>query len=170
MTNIFATKKLEKIIQKKIEGNDLIVENSLGDWNAHVFYVAKKKCILFVNAKTLFSVIIPQFSTKNIDRIDELFIDTFYNQLLFEKIDVNYENIRSKIGQLKFRSTNNNRKAIGVLNYNIETMNILKKRFSIFNSSVIREMTERLNAAPFNQLDWKSPHKEMVSLLSINEL
>lgn len=168
MTNIFVTKKLEKIIHKKIENNDLIDENILGTWNANIFYIAKKKCLLFVNSDTFFSVVIPRFSMKDIDKIDELFIDNFYHQLLFEKINVDDKNLYSKIGEVKFNSTNNNRKTIGVLNYHIESLNYLKYKYPVFNSSVIREMTERLNQTPFKQLGWKNPNEEMVSLIANN--
>lgn len=87
---------------------------------------------------------------------------------MFEKIDIDYENIYSKIGKVKFNSTNNNRKTIGVLNYNIEKLNYFKYEYPVFNSSVIREMTEKLNKTPFKQLGWKSPYEEMVSLLVNN--
>ena len=117
MTDIFTTKKLEKIIHKKIENNDILSENTLGNWNATVFYVAKKKCLLFVNVETFFSVIIPRFSMKDIDKIDELFINCFYNQLLFENINIEFKTISSKIGKVRFHSTNNNRKVTGIINY-----------------------------------------------------
>ncbi|MEX6625812.1 MULTISPECIES: DUF6933 domain-containing protein [Tenacibaculum] len=168
MTNIFTTKKLEKIIHKKIEDKALIYENDLGSWNANVFYIAKKKCILFVNSKTFFSVIIPRFSVKDINNLDTLFIDNLHQQLLFEKIAIDYEVISSKIGKIAFNSTNNNRKSIGILNYNIDKLNYFKYEYSIFNSSVIREMTNKLNKTPFKQLGWKNPSKEMISLLNNN--
>ena len=168
MTNIYTTKKLEKIIHKKIENNNLIDENNLGTWNANVFYVSKKKCLLFVNSKTFFSFVIPRFSMKHIDKLDELFIENFYNQLLYEKIAVDYDSLCSKIGKITFNSTNNDRKIIGILTYNIEKMNYFKYEYPVFNASVIREMTEKLNLTPFEQLGWKHPYEEMEALLSNN--
>jgi len=47
MTEIFTTKKLEKIIHKKIENDVSLVENNFGNWNATIFYVAKKKMYSF---------------------------------------------------------------------------------------------------------------------------
>ena len=168
MTNIFTTKKLEKIIHKKIENNDCIVENDLGTWNANVFYIAKKKCLLFVNSKTFFSVVIPRFSMKDINKLDELFIDNFHQQLLFEKITIDYDSLCSKLGKITFNSTNNNRKIIGILNYNIGKLDYFKYDYPVFNASVIREMTLKLNNTPFEQLGWKLPYEEMISLLNNN--
>ena len=169
MTEIFTTKKLEKIIHKKIENDVSLVENNFGNWNATIFYVAKKKCILFVNDVTFFSVIIPRFSMQDIDKIDEMFLDSLYSQLLFEKINIEFKTIAFKLGKIKFQSTNNNRKVIGILNYNIEKLNYFKYEYPVFNSSVIREMTEKLNKTPFKQLDWKLPFEAMNSLLSIDD-
>ncbi len=166
MTKIFTTKKLEKIIHKRIENSEYVVENKLGNWNATVFYVAKKKCLLFVNEKTFFSVIIPRFSTKDNNRIEDMFIECFYNQLIFEKINIDFEKICSNIGEITFNSTNNNRKIIGILNYNIEKLNYFKYNYPIFNSSVIRDMTKKLNETPFKQLGWRLPNEKMESLLS----
>lgn len=165
MTEIFTTKKLEKIISKKVENSDIIAANNLGSWNATVFYIAKKKCLLFVNAETFFSVIIPRFSMKDIHQIDQLFVDCFYKQLLHEKINIDFEKLASKLGPISFRPTNNNRKAIGVMNYNSEKLNYFKYDYPIFNSQVIREMTEKLNITPFKQLGWKYPYDLMLELL-----
>ncbi|MCG8827663.1 hypothetical protein G1J88_04585 [Tenacibaculum dicentrarchi] len=105
---------------------------------------------------------------KDINNLDTLFIENLHQQLLFEKIAIDYDVISSKIGQIAFNSTNNNRKSIGVLNYNIEKLNYFKYEYSIFNSSVIREMTHKLNKTPFKQLDWKNPSEKMISLLRDN--
>lgn len=170
MTHIFTTKKLEKIIQKKINKDDSFVENKLGNWNANVFYIAKKKCILFVNSKTFFSVVIPRFSVKYINNLDQLFIDNLQEQLLYENMEIDSKVMYSEIGEIKFNPTNNNRKTIGVINYNIEKMNYFKYEYPVFNNLVIREMTEKLNNTPFKQLDWKNPGEKMLSLLKEQSL
>ncbi|WP_158837567.1 DUF6933 domain-containing protein [Polaribacter sp. L3A8] len=170
MTHIFTTKKLEKIIHKKINKDDFFVENKLGNWNANVFFIAKKKCILFVNSKTFFSVVIPRFSVKDINNLDQLFIDNLHEQLLYENIEIDYKVMLSEIGEIKFNPTNNNRKTIGILTYNIEKMNYFKYEYPVFNNLVIREMTEKLNNTPFKQLDWKNPGEKMLSLLKEQSL
>jgi len=165
MTKIFTSKKLEKIIHKKIVPNDLKNEDSSGEWNATVFYIARKKCLLLVHAQTFFSVIIPRFSMKNIDNLEELIIENLHCQLLFEKIDINQDKVNSLIGEIKFHSTNNNRKIIGVLNYNTEKLSYFKYDYPVYNNLVIWEMTEKLNKIPFKQLKWSLPHEKMVDFL-----
>ena len=166
MTEIFTTKKLEKIIHKKLVKDPIGIDHHLGCWNASVFYIAKKKCILLTHAKTFFSVVIPRFSMKEIDIIDSLFIENLYHQFLYEKIEIDLDTVVSIVGNVNFYSTNNNRQMTGVLNYNIEKLNDFKYEYAMFNASVIREMTEKLNRTPFKQLGWKVPHEKMVDLLN----
>lgn len=167
MTNIYTTKKLEKIIQKKvIIDSNILDDNFLGSWNATIFYIAKKKCLLFINSKSFYSVIIPKFSMKDIDKIDTLFLANLYEQLQYEKIAIDLNTIAFMIGNINLRPTNNNRKSIGILNYNIEKLNYFKYDYPVFNNLVIREMTEKLNICPFKQLNWKVPKEAMITLLN----
>ncbi|APZ47296.1 hypothetical protein BW723_13830 [Polaribacter reichenbachii] len=165
MTEIFTTKKLEKLIIKRIEDKTLAVDNIFGKWNASVLYIAKKKCLIFVNSKSLYSVIIPRFSTTELDKIHLLFLENFYAQLDFEKIKADAEFIVDNIGELKFYSTDNDKKMTGIINYNISKIDYLKYEYKIFNSSVIRELTKKLNLTPFKQLNWSNPKEKMNEII-----
>jgi hypothetical protein len=165
MTTIFTTKKLEKIIKKKIEIQSIEVDNPFGKWNASVFFIAKKKCLIFVNAKSFYSVVIPRFSVKDLDKINELFLEYFYAQLRFEKIMTDFDILAKNIGELKFHSTDNDKKVTGIINYNISKLDYFKYDYHIFNSMVIREMTKKLNNTPFKQLDWSFPNEAMNQII-----
>jgi len=165
MTEIFTTKKLEKLIKKRIEKRTLIVENIFGKWNASVLYIARKKCLIFVNSKSFYSVIIPRFSTTELDKIHLLFLENFYAQLDFEKIKTDAEFLVDNVGELKFYSTDNDKKMTGIINYNISKIDYLKYEYEIFNSSVIRELTEKLNLTPFKQLNWSQPKEIMNKII-----
>ena len=165
MTEIFTTKKLEKLIIKRIENRDLTVENIFGKWNASVLYIARKKCLIFVNAKSFYSVIIPRFSTTELDKIHLLFLENFYAQLDFEKIKTDADILVNNVGELKFYSTDNDKKMTGIINYNISKIDYLKYEYEMFNSSVIRELTEKLNLTPFKQLNWSHPKEMMKGII-----
>jgi uncharacterized protein DUF6933 len=165
MTKIFTTKKLEKIIKKRIEEKSLDVENIFGKWNASVLYIARKKCLIFINSKSFYSVIIPRFSMSELEKIDLLFIDNFYSQLIFEKINVDLEFIVDNIGEISLHKTDNDKKITGIINYNISKVDYLKYDYEIFNSSVIREITKKLNITPFKQLGWKLPNEIMSEII-----
>jgi hypothetical protein len=165
MTEIFSTKKLEKVIQKRIETNKQKVENVFGKWNASILYIARKKCLIFVNSKSFFTIIIPRFSTSELDNLHLLFLENFYAQLDYEKINVDPELLIEEVGELKFYRTDNDRKMTGVLNYFISKVEYLKYDYEIFNSLVIREITEKLNLTPFKQLSWRNPNEKMNEII-----
>lgn len=164
-TSIFTTKKLEKIIQKKIENE--IVENTspFGKWNASVLYIARKKCLIFVNSKTLYSVIIPRFSISELKNINELFIENFKSQLIFDKINTESIDLKKIIGEINFHKTDNDKKINGIINYNISKVDYLKYDYELFNSSVIRELTAKLNRTPMKQVNWKFASEMMVEMI-----
>ena len=165
ITSIFTTKKLEKIIQKKIDNQTNENTSPFGKWNASVLYIARKKCLIFVNSKTFYSVIIPRFSTSDLANINELFLKNFESQLLFEKINIESKDLKKHIGEICFQKTDNDKKMTGIINYNISKLDYMKYEYELFNSSVIREMTEKLNLTPFKQINWKLPKEMMIEMI-----
>lgn len=165
MTHIYTTKKLEKIISKCIEEKTQTTESEFGKWNASVVYIAKKKCLIFVNSKSFYSDIIPRFSIKDLDKIHLLFLENLYAQLDYEHIEVNPEKLVETIGEIKFHATDNDRKLIGILNYNSSKIDYLKYDYAVFNNVVIRELTEKLNLTIFKQLDWRLPQEVMKDMI-----
>jgi len=165
ITSIFTTKKLEKIIQKKIDNQTNENTSPFGKWNASVLYIARKKCLIFVNSKTFYSVIIPRFSTSDLANINELFLENFESQLLFEKINIESKDLKKHIGEISFQKTDNDKKMTGIINYNISKLDYMKYEYELFNSSVIREMTEKLNLTPFKQINWKLPKEMMIEMI-----
>ena len=164
-TSIFTTKKLEKIIQKKIQTETFENSSLSGKWNASVLYVAKKKCLIFVNSKTFYAVIIPRFSTLELKNINELFLKNFEDQLSYDKIESTSIDMNQFIGNLCFYKTDNDRKITGVINYYISKLDDMKYDYALFNASVIREMTGKLNLTPFKQLGWKIPKEKMIEMM-----
>ena len=48
-------------------------ESHLGSWHANLIYIDGKKCILFVNDKTLFNFIVPDISRAQIKELSSIF-------------------------------------------------------------------------------------------------
>jgi hypothetical protein len=122
MANIFCTKKLEKIIGKQnINSNE--VRSLIGDWNANVFYVNRKKFIFLINDLTCYSVIIPNFVKKDFPKFKEIFYQRFFDQLRYDKIIIDLKLINKLIEYpINFMRTNNNRKVIGTMTQFIKDM------------------------------------------------
>ena len=45
----------------------------LGSWHANLIYIDRKKCLLFVNDKTLFNFIVPDISRAQIKELSNIF-------------------------------------------------------------------------------------------------
>lgn len=169
-TSVFTSKKLEKIIAPKLVANSKFIENLFGTWNATVVYIARKKCIVFLHVETLYTVIIPHFSIKDLDQIEALFIKNFHDQLLYDDIDgVTTDYLVDKIGAIQLCKTNNNRIIIGLLNSHIAIIDEIKYRYDVFNNIVILDLTSRLNSMPIKKIDWKYPKEKMKMFIKKNQ-
>ena len=73
----------------------------LGSWHANLIYIDGRKCILFVNDKTLFNFIVPDVSRTKIKNLNVMFksflqcvlSDAGFDASTKEKIDSEYDSI-----------------------------------------------------------------------------
>lgn len=115
MANIFCTKKLEKIIGKQ-NIQELQVDNIIGNWNANVFFVNRRKFLYLINDQTCYSIILPNFIKKNIENFNQIFHQRLFEQYQYDQIIINSK-IKRKLleSPINFMTTNNNRKIIGTM-------------------------------------------------------
>ena len=75
MQLIRSTKKLQKEmgLKKSDISEDEPKELHLGSWHANLIYINRKKCLLFVNYKTLFNFIVPDISRAQIKELSNIF-------------------------------------------------------------------------------------------------
>jgi hypothetical protein len=120
MTRVYCTKKLKDFIGDVDETlpadfNDL----KYSDWNAHLFFVDKRKCIVFVNILTYYSVFIADIIKKDLKTMDEVFLKRLNEQLHHDGLAVKvHENISllTEGAKIRFIKTNNNKKVLGRIN------------------------------------------------------
>jgi len=119
MTRVYCTKKLNDFIGNVEETlPDDFNDIKLSDWNAHLFFVDKRKCIAFVNILTYYSVFIADIVKKDIKNFDEIFITRLKEQLLKDRVIDDFKNVNLLTDEAKlcFIKTNNNKKVIGRIN------------------------------------------------------
>jgi len=167
--NIHISNKLEKLISKQIEIKNESTESNenLGKWNATLFYSDRKKYLLILNAKTKYSIVIPEFKISDLNNIKNLLCENFYSQLIYEGILIDFKNLSKWIDNIDFCKTDNDSKTIGVQNYNIRKINDWKYEFPTLDTFDFREITKRLNSVPFKVLKWNTPSEEMKTLIDI---
>lgn len=166
MTEIYTSRKLESIIPELLIQNESFgKENPFGKWNATVFFVSRKKCLLVTNSIARYSLILSDIRKSDFANISEIFANTFVDQLKLEAIPFNELNARKLIGEITFHKTDNDRTIIGTQNYLLEKIDILKYEFGPFENWDFRGINKRMNRVPYKQLGWSFPKERMKILL-----
>lgn len=115
MQLIRCTGKLQK--EMGLKKADLSLEEEqeglLGQWHANLIFIDRKKCILFVNDKTLTNFLVPDMPRAEIRNLGFIFFDWF-GPVLFEEgySEKEVEFIRSEYKELEYAATNS-RKVLG---------------------------------------------------------
>lgn len=173
-TNIYTTKKLEKFVKNLIKKDqERHSKNSgiLGDWNSTVFYVDRKKCLLFTNKKTKYHVILTNLKAADLNKIDDLFKNAFYTQLIYDGIISSFDHIASLTGDLVFKPTDNDRSTTGFQNQRLSEFDWWKDKYVTLENMPIKELTSRINNIPIHlgksrkMADFTYSSKEMKKLI-----
>lgn len=119
MTRVYCTNKLKDFIgnvDKSLPDDFNNIKSS--DWNAHLFFVDKRKCIVFVNNLTYYTIFIADIVKKDLKNIEDIFKKRLEEQLLQDRVIDNFENAKILIGEseMSFIRTNNNKRVIGRIN------------------------------------------------------
>jgi len=155
-SSIYLSEKLEKVISNNNTISEKLSDNLFGKWNANVFYIIRQKWLLITHSETKFSIILPNINSSNINRLNEIFINSLYNQLAFEEIEIDINSLSLIIGNIVFHRTDNDRKTIGTQNSILE----LIKHWDLNNENV-REICKRINQTPTKVFKWKNPCEMM---------
>lgn len=160
-TNIYVSKKVEKVAKELINENSTQSSYYLGDWAATLFHVNHKKCWLLINKLTKYLLILPDIKKADLTNIDSIFKETFYSQLIYDGILIESEMIEKIIGKLILLETNNDRSANGSLNNVLLYFDDWKYEFRNFDNMPFRDLNNRLNIHPNKMLNWATPKEKM---------
>ena len=118
MQLIRCTKKLQKEMgfKKSDISDDEPKESHLGSWHANLIHIDRKKCVLFVNDKTFFNLIIPDIPRAQIRELSSLFKMTLECVLATEGIpEMAKTKIMSEYELIQYSNTNN-KSVLGSIN------------------------------------------------------
>ena len=160
-TQIYTTRKLEKTITKSIVEKSETENKILGEWNATIFYVDRKKCWLIVNKLTKYLLILSDIKTPELKNITQIFTETFHSQLENDGIEIDYETLSGIIGEIKLCETNNDRSANGSLNNCMYSIDDWIIDYGNFENLPFRKINSGLNSSPNQMLEWKYPKEVM---------
>ena len=160
MINVFCSLKLSKLLN--IEKSISVETNFMRDWNAHLFSVAGKKWLIFVNKQTLYSFIIIDVLKKDLKNLSLYFTDMLINQLDRENIlTPEFENYLREYDQIaNICTTDNDRKTMGSLNdfiYHTKACYEDEKNVEKAKNYALKY----LNEMPSKVLKYKTPREVM---------
>ncbi len=116
MAIIYCTQKLETVV-----GKSRIVKSekpsTLGNWNATVFVVSKKNCVMLMNDVSYYSVLLIDFKKIDLMNFHQVFAERFFKQLENDEISFPSEFTDKITQELQpiFLTTNNNRKVLDAI-------------------------------------------------------
>lgn len=147
-TVIHTTKKLEKFMSGLVQKDVIECTGKLGKWNANIFYLFRKKCLLVSNVKTQYNVLLWDIKKVDLRKVDSLFKDAFHRQLCDVGVDIDIERINNFIGELVFLPTNNDKKTLGFQNQRIQELEYWKYRYERFEDMPLVNISRFLNETP----------------------
>jgi N-acetylglutamate synthase-like GNAT family acetyltransferase len=88
----------------------------LGDWHANLLRIERRKCVLFTNDETLFSVFIPMLRKPHFENLASVFLDNLIQTLKSEAFNEIIEQVNHDYTGNLIYSTTNNRSVLGSMN------------------------------------------------------
>lgn len=121
---IYCSKKLETFLGQKSPQNKPADNSTFGDWNAHLFAIGRKKCLIFMNNRTCYSVVMTNVLKKDLKDLGQVFKERLIRQLDNDiKLTEGQEiKVRNTLGDIAFSKSNNDKKIIGTINHHIDNL------------------------------------------------
>ena len=125
--HIFCSKKLHEFVgdvQKKLLTEN--IERNLRNWNGHLFFLVRKKCLVFVNNLTNYAVFMPDFVKTDLPNFETFVYDRLEEQLKHDGVVANskaFDKLFPRDG-FQFYKTNNDRRITGRINDQVQTFKV----------------------------------------------
>lgn len=164
-TQIYTTRKLEKIVSEFISKEKSIDQIFLGKWTASIFYINRIKCWILINRITKYLLELSDMKNSDLTNISTVFKEAFYSQLVYDGIIIDDKLIEKIVGKIVLNETDNDRSSNGSLNNYLLYFNEWKYEFKYFDNMPFRDLTNRLNSQPIEKLNGALPKEKMQELL-----
>ncbi|NOU18788.1 MAG: hypothetical protein HOO91_14625 [Bacteroidales bacterium] len=171
ITKIYISRKLESLVSKSaIKAEDKVHDNPLGKWNATIFYVSHKKCLMITNNNAIYTVILDRIKTSDFSDLSKIFAETLFEQLLADDIKIDKSILLSMIGKVELFETDNDKSVIGIQNSVLPYVEDWKYEFGHIDNWPFREINRRINEIPYKQIEWLLPKEKMKLELNLKSV
>ncbi|PNW28719.1 DUF6933 domain-containing protein [Formosa algae] len=114
----------------------------------HYFTSTEKKCWLITNGLTKYNVILTDIKSSDLIKIEHIFKNALFEQLMYDGITIEFDKLDSIIGTLDVLPTDNDRSTTGFQNHYLETLDWWKNEFGSLENMPINDLVNRLNSSP----------------------
>jgi hypothetical protein len=171
MPTVFCSHNLAALIGKDRltpipETNEL---DPRANWHARLFYLSRRKCILWTNKATLYSFVRVNILKKDLIDLPQVFLSSLFAQLKHDRFyDDKQENYwLDNLSKLSFTKTNNDKSVIGSMNDFIHHIDVGIK----YGSTLLEEINDitlahYLNTIPMGKIHLKTPKGEFRKLIN----
>lgn len=124
MVTVFCSNTLAKFLGNVTRVSAADEVPLLGNWNGHSFHVAGKRCLLFLNSKTCYCVLVSAVLKKDLGDFEEFFTERVIRQLMHDfKLDERGEVLlRHHLKDIRLSAANNDKSVLGTMNQHIKVM------------------------------------------------
>jgi hypothetical protein len=121
---IYCSKKLEAFLGPITSITHQTESSKFGDWNGHFFSISRKNCLIFMNNKTCYSVVMTNVLKKDIKDFGQVFRERLIRQLDHDlELDEAQEiKIREDCSNILLNRSNNDKKIIGSINQQVDNL------------------------------------------------
>ena len=171
MQLIRCTKKLQK--EMGLKPSDLCADEScfsyLGSWHANLIHIDRRKCVLFVNDKTLFNFVVPGLSRTQIRELDKLF-KSYLSCMLADAgfSEADRGRILSEYDEVGFANTNS-KSVLGSMNDLAFHYKYSIQEEGGVHSPALPGIIRRLNRMPMGALKYVYPIEALRALYQTEE-
>ena len=164
MATIYCSRKLTTLLGlPKKRSETLSTATDLHDWNAMLFYMNKRKCLLFMQKQTLYTFLALDIVKKDLVDFSKFFRQHFTDQLLADQlINPQATNLLDSIyDPIHLMSTDNDRRIIGSMNDCIFRIRFYDSRKGDTFTLSPTYIGHQLNRIPMKSIDYSYPVEKM---------
>lgn len=170
MLQLKITQKVQKELGLKPANLSEITQthSTLGDWVVNMFYLDRRKSLIFVNEKTLFSFVLYGVKKSNISKLPDIFLNGLEQALVFEAIDApQVERVLNEYREITFTKTDN-KKVLGNMNDLIFLYKDIVECRGGLSECDFTEVIMRVNRTPQRNIDWRYSIEALKELLGVS--
>lgn len=157
MQLIRCTQKLLKELKHKPATNIEPFKSLLGSWHANLLLIERRKCVLFINDSTLFTILVPYLKKLDFQNLNFVFQEHLFKNLLHEDCSQKQiEAVLTEHNRLIYTKTNS-RSILGSMN---EQKFQLEYRIQLnggLKYTPIYDLNKELNRNLLSPIDYKRP-------------